>query len=113
MKKEITLILMVVAIVGLSGCTSSSGTNATKDLALVAEPSVHPNGPDGEWLVVGNLQSKSNKKYDSINVTFTGYDSSGKVLVTKNVTLPTTYYQVVLKTSGTIEKVDVNVTGAV
>jgi len=83
----IGIILFLVLIVGVSGCTSQT-TDPTQDIYIVNEPiSVGANGPPGEWYVDAELRSKTNKAYSNITVELTGYSKNNKVLASKNVTV--------------------------
>ena len=88
------IIGILVLVVFASGCTSSDNNttmaNSTKsyasDIVTSGDLNGQWNGPPGEWLVNGNLESKSNSQYSNVTVLLTAYDSKGNVVGNKTTT---------------------------
>lgn len=76
------LIGILIVVVMISGCTSTTKDPKT-DIVNSGDLSGQWNGPSGEWLIVGNIESKSNSKYSNVTVLLTAYDAKGNIVGNK------------------------------
>lgn len=113
------IIALVILVVTTCGCTSSDASTITpqKDIFVSGgEINPEPNGPANEWFFNGNLESRNNIEYLDVIVQFNGYNSQGKLVGTKKMTVPWSngqgYFEVVMVAHGDVSTVNMTVINA-
>lgn len=89
MKKEISIlivILLILAIVSISGCTTTAKT-PHDDIYL--DQITTPYQDDTGWSVNAWITSHSGKSYNNITFTATGYTTDNEIIGTTKVFVPT------------------------
>jgi hypothetical protein len=89
MKKEISIlgvILLILAIVSISGCTTTAKT-PQGDIYLDQITTPYQSG-DG-WSVNAWIASKAHKSYSNVTFIATGYTADNEVIGTSKVLVPT------------------------
>jgi len=118
------LISILLAVVMVSGCTSSGNSTSTntpqKDLYVVGgELSVtHNKAGTDEWLVTGNIEPRSKTKYSDAIIQFNAMDAQNNTIGSKTLTLNFNqntngaYVQIIIIAPGAVDHVSMNVLNA-
>jgi hypothetical protein len=82
------ILFFLIGIVAISGCTSTnSSVNPQNDIIIDGNLTGQWNNPEHtEWLVNGNLKSKSNTAYSQVTLKLTAYNSQNQVVGEKTTT---------------------------
>jgi hypothetical protein len=82
------ILFFIIGIVAISGCTSTgSSVNPQNDIIVDGNLTGHWNNQENtEWLVNGNLKSKSNTSYSEVTLKLTAYNSQNQVVGEKTIT---------------------------
>ncbi len=82
------ILFFLVGIVAISGCTSTNNSvNPQNDIIVDGNLTGQWNNQEHtEWLVNGNLKSKSNTSYSQVTVKLTAYNSQNQVVGEKTTT---------------------------
>ncbi|OEC86265.1 MULTISPECIES: hypothetical protein [Methanobacterium] len=93
MKKiaPILVLILIVAVIGISGCIDSSSTGQAIDPVqdIYLDQITSPYQQDGGWSVNAWITSKAQKSYANITFIATGYTVDNEVIGTDKVFVPT------------------------
>ena len=82
------ILFFLIGIVAISGCTSTNNSvNPQNDIIVDGNLTGQWNNQENtEWLVNGNLKSKSNTSYSQVTLKLTAYNSQNQVVGEKTTT---------------------------
>ena len=82
------ILFFLIGIVAISGCTSTNNSvNPQNDIIVDGNLTGQWNNQEHtEWLVNGNLKSKSNTSYSQVTLKLTAYNSQNQVVGEKTTT---------------------------